>query len=98
MIKNIGILTSGGDNAGLNAVVRAVTRTGISRNVKVFGIKSGYRGLIEGQFVELTSRSVAGTLGQGGTWLGTARLPEWRLPKTRREAIRNMNIHNISLA
>ncbi|KAK8885212.1 hypothetical protein M9Y10_044342 [Tritrichomonas musculus] len=95
MIQNIGILTSGGDNAGLNAVVRAVTRTGISRNVNVFGIHSGYRGLIEGQIVQLTSRSVAGTLGQGGTWLGTARLPEWRHPKTRREAIRNMNQRNI---
>ncbi|OHT00392.1 Phosphofructokinase family protein [Tritrichomonas foetus] len=95
MLKNIGILTSGGDNAGLNAVIRAVTRTGLNRNVNVLGVRRGYRGLIEGQIFPLTSRSVAGTLGNGGTWLGTARLPEWTQPKVRREAIRNMNRANM---
>lgn len=91
MLRNVGILTSGGDNAGLNAVIRAAVRTGITRNVTVFGVHRGYRGLVEGQIFPLTSRNVAGTLGEGGTWLGTARLPEWREKKVRREAIRNMN-------
>ncbi|OHS96263.1 Phosphofructokinase family protein [Tritrichomonas foetus] len=95
MLKNIGILTSGGDNAGLNAVIRAVTRTGIARNVGVYGVRRGYRGLIEGQIFPLNSRSVAGTMQLGGTWLGTARLPEWQEPKVRREAIRNMNRQDI---
>lgn len=91
MLKSIGVLTSGGDNAGLNAVIRSVARTGIHKGLNVYGIRRGYRGLIEGQFMPLTSRTVSGTLGLGGTWLGTARLPEWKDPKVRREAIRNMN-------
>lgn len=94
-MKRIGILTSGGDNAGLNAVIRAAVRTGIHKNVEIFGVRRGYRGLIEGQMFPLNSRSVSGTLGLGGTWLGTARLPEWKQRKVRREAIRNMNRLNI---
>ena len=95
MIKNIGILTSGGDNAGLNAAIRAVTRTGIARGVNVFGVRRGYLGLKEDQIIPLNSRTVSGTLGLGGTFLGTARLPEWKEPKVRREAIRNLYRHDI---
>jgi len=95
MLKSIGILTSGGDNAGLNAVIRSVVRTGISKGINVYGVRRGYRGLIDGQISLLNSRSVSGTLGLGGTFLGTARLPEWKHAKVRREAIRNMNRHEI---
>lgn len=91
MLKSIGVLTSGGDNAGLNAVIRAVTRTCISKGTNVFGIHRGYMGLSEGQLFPLNSRLVSGTLGEGGTWLGTARLPSWKEARVRREAIRNMN-------
>lgn len=91
MLKSIGVLTSGGDNAGLNAVVRAVTRTGIAKGIKVYGVQRGYRGLIENQIFELNSRSVSGKLGLGGTFIGTARLPEWKDIKVRRQAIRNLN-------
>ena len=90
-MKSIAILTSGGDNAGLNAVIRAVTRTGLAKGMNVWGIRRGYRGLTEGQFISLNSRTVSGTIGLGGTWLGTARLPEWKNIKVRREAIRNLN-------
>lgn len=95
MIKSVGVLTSGGDNAGLNAVIRSVTRTGISRGVSVYGIRRGYRGLMEGQIFPLNSRTVSGTLGMGGTFLGTARLPEWKDIKVRREAIRNLNRQDV---
>ncbi|EAX94647.1 Phosphofructokinase family protein [Trichomonas vaginalis G3] len=94
-LKNIAVLTSGGDNAGLNAAVRAITRVGIARNVNVYGVLRGYRGLVEGQIFELNSRAVSGKMGLGGTFIGTARLPEWKDPKVRREAIRNMNRHDI---
>lgn len=95
MLKNIAVLTSGGDNAGLNAVIRAVTRAGEKLGVGVYGVRSGYRGLVEGQIIPLNSNKVSGTIQLGGTWLGTARLPEWRDPKVRRKAIRNMNLSNI---
>jgi 6-phosphofructokinase 1 len=95
MIKSIGILTSGGDHAGLNAVIRSATRTAINKGLLIHGVRRGYRGLMEGQIIPLTTRSVSGTLGIGGTWLGTARLPEWEKVKIRREAIRNMNRMNV---
>jgi 6-phosphofructokinase 1 len=78
MIKTIGVLTSGGDAPGMNAAVRAVTRTAISRGIKVYGIKRGYNGLINGDMIEMTERSVSDILQKGGTCLYTARCPEFR--------------------
>lgn len=78
MIKNIGVLTSGGDAPGMNAAVRAVTRTAISRGIKVYGVMRGYNGLINGDVIELTERSVSNILQRGGTCLYTARCPEFR--------------------
>ncbi len=78
MIKTIGVLTSGGDAPGMNAAVRAVTRTAISRGMKVLGIKRGYNGLINGDIEELTERSVSDILQKGGTCLYTARCHEFR--------------------
>ncbi len=78
MIKTIGVLTSGGDAPGMNAAVRAVTRTAISRGIKVYGVMRGYNGLINGDIIELTERSVSNILQRGGTCLYTARCPEFR--------------------
>ena len=95
-MKSIAILTSGGDNAGLNAVVRGATRTAITQGLNIYGVRQGYLGLKDGRISPLNSRLVSGTLGEGGTWLGTARLPEWSSnPRIRREAVRNMNRFNI---
>lgn len=94
-MKNIAILTSGGDHAGLNAVIRSVVRKCERSSINCFGVKRGYRGVVEGQIEALNSRSVAGILGLGGTFLGTARLPEWKDPKVRREAMRNFNKFSI---
>jgi 6-phosphofructokinase 1 len=74
--KKIGVLTSGGDAPGMNAAIRAVVRTSVHSDVKVFGITHGYQGLISGQISELTSRSVAETIHRGGTILRTSRCPE----------------------
>lgn len=69
-IKRIGILTGGGDAPGLNAVIRAVTRTAILKyGLEVIGFKQGYRGLYLGKTVELTLNSVSGILPRGGTIL-----------------------------
>ena len=71
-IKRIGILTGGGDCPGLNAVIRAVTKTAVYKhNVRVFGIEDGFQGLIENRIGELTSLHVSGILTRGGTILGT---------------------------
>lgn len=78
MIKTIGVLTSGGDAPGMNAAVRAVTRTALSKGMRVLGIKRGYNGLINGDIVELNERSVSDIIQKGGTCLYTARCPEFR--------------------
>jgi len=90
-MKRIGVLTSGGDGPGLNPCIRAVTRTALSLGMAVSGIKRGFAGLIDGEMVDLNDRSVGGILGQGGTFLGTARAPEFKTPKGLREALRNLN-------
>lgn len=78
MAKKIGILTSGGDAPGMNAVIRAVTRSAIRKGFEVVGIKRGYNGLINGDMVELTQRSVSDIIQRGGTMLYTARCKEFR--------------------
>ncbi len=72
-MKNIGVLTSGGDSPGMNAGIRAVVRTATYHGLQVFGIEHGYQGLIDGQIMPLTARSVSGIVGRGGTVLKTAR-------------------------
>jgi phosphofructokinase-like protein len=70
---NVGILTGGGDCPGLNAVIRAVTRRTMARGARAIGIREGWRGLVEGRFMELGSREISGILPRGGTILGTTR-------------------------
>jgi len=90
-IRNIGVLTSGGDAPGMNPCIRAVVRTALSHNVSVTGIEGGYNGLIHGSFRPMGARDVGGILQRGGTILQTARSQEFREPRGQREAIRQMN-------
>lgn len=78
MIKKIGVLTSGGDAPGMNAAVRAVVRTAISKGMEVYGIRRGYVGLISGDIFKMDARSVSDIIHRGGTMLYTARCPEFR--------------------
>ena len=72
-VKNVGILTGGGDCPGLNAVIRAVVKTAINKyDVDVYGFKDGFHGIIKNQYIKLDSRSVSGILTHGGTILGTS--------------------------
>ncbi|MBR4022987.1 MAG: 6-phosphofructokinase [Ruminococcus sp.] len=78
MIKKIGVLTSGGDAPGMNAAIRAVVRTALSKGMEVYGIRRGYVGLINGDIFKMDARSVSDIIRQGGTMLYTARCPEFR--------------------
>lgn len=80
-INTIGVLTSGGDAPGMNATIRAVVRTALSRGKKVMGIRKGYNGLINGDIFEMDSRSVSDTIQKGGTVLQTARCKEFMTPE-----------------
>ena len=77
-MKKIGVLTSGGDAPGMNAAVRAVARAGLSKGMEVIGIERGYVGLLDREFVELNAKTVSGIIQRGGTFLYTARCPEFR--------------------
>ena len=77
-MKRIAVLTSGGDAPGMNAAIRAVTRTGLAHGFEVFGVRHGYNGLIAGDFVAYGPREVGGILSLAGTKLGTARCAEMR--------------------
>ena len=77
-MKKIGVLTSGGDAPGMNACVRAVVRCGINSGLEVVGIRRGYCGILEEDFVKLGSRSVANIIYRGGTILETARCEEMK--------------------
>lgn len=91
----IGVLTSGGDAPGMNAAIRAVVRAGEFFGHEVYGIKDGYRGLVEDDMVLLDHKSVSGMLSRGGTFLGTTRLPEFLKEETRQVAVRNLKERGI---
>ena len=76
-MKRIGVLTGGGDSAGMNPAVRAVVRTASRHGVQVIGIRRGWLGLAENDHVELTPHDVSGILHMGGTFLRTFRYPEF---------------------
>ncbi len=95
-MKRLAILTSGGDAPGMNAAVRAAARVGIDKGWEVFGVREGFRGLIDGNFVRLDARMVGGILGLGGTMLGSARCPEFRDESVQREALKRSEDFDLS--
>ena len=86
-IKRIGVLTSGGDAPGMNAAVRAVVRTGLACGIECIGIRRGWQGLINSDFVQLTRESVGHLLSRGGTILYTARSEEFMTEAGRQKAV-----------
>lgn len=85
-IKTIGILTSGGDAPGMNAAVRALTRTAIYNGFRVKAIFRGFKGLITGEIIEFKTQNVSNIIQQGGTILKTARCEEFRTYEGRKLA------------
>ena len=85
-IKTIGILTSGGDAPGMNAAIRAVTRSGICNGLSVKGIYRGYDGLIKDEVKSFTTEDVSGIITRGGTILKTDRSKEFMTPEGMQKA------------
>ncbi len=94
-IKSIAVMTSGGDSPGMNAAIRAVVRAGISNGVKVYGIKRGYEGMIEGDIIPLQSNSVSNIIQRGGTILKSARSERFRTVEGRKQAYNQLVANNI---
>ena len=95
MIKRIGVLTSGGDSPGMNAAIRSVTRTALYHGREIVGIRRGYQGLLEEDFIPLIRSSVGGILLRGGTILRTARCPEFMRPEGVNAALSNLRQNEI---
>ena len=85
-IRCVGVLTSGGDAPGMNAAIRAVTRSAISNGFKVKGIYRGFDGLIKGEVKNFTTEDVSSIIQTGGTILRTARSKEFETPEGRKKA------------
>ena len=94
-MKRIGVLTSGGDAPGMNAAIRAVVRTGLSRGWEVMGIRNGYAGLFKDTVAPMGARAVGGIIQQGGTILGSSRCPEFKTQEGRQQALRVLEEHGI---
>ncbi len=96
-IRNIGVLTSGGDAPGMNAAVRAVVRAGLYYGYNMYGIRRGYHGLWRGDIKQLQARDVSGILQRGGTFLMTARSATFQTPEGVQKAKEMANVFNLSV-
>ena len=94
-MKRIGVLTSGGDAPGMNAAIRSTVRAGLYYKLSVVGIQRGYQGLIEGDMLEMTSRSVGDIIQSSGTILKSARSAEFETPEGQEKAIRNLKAFDV---
>lgn len=90
-MKRIGVLTGGGDAAGMNPALRAVVRTALGRGVEVVGIERGWLGLAEGTWSDLHAGDMSGIIGQGGTILRTFRYPEFATDEGAAPVFRNLD-------
>jgi len=94
-VKKIGVLTSGGDAPGMNACIRAIVRSGVKEKLEVVGIRRGYAGLLEGEFVKLGPRSVSNIIHRGGTFLETARCEEMKTAEGMKKAVQVLHREGI---
>ncbi|MGT2865586.1 6-phosphofructokinase [Streptococcus fryi] len=94
-MKRIAVLTSGGDSPGMNAAVRAVVRQAISEGMEVYGINNGYAGMVAGDIFPLDSRTVGDNISRGGTFLYSARYPEFAKLEGQLAGIEQLKKHGI---
>ncbi|AEB29703.1 6-phosphofructokinase [Carnobacterium sp. 17-4] len=90
-MKRIAVLTSGGDAPGMNAAIRAVVRKGLYEGMEVYGINYGYAGLVAGDIRKLTRRDVGDKISRGGTFLYSARYPEFATEEGQLKGIEQLN-------
>jgi 6-phosphofructokinase 1 len=95
-MKRIAIVTSGGDAPGINAAIRAAVRTAIDKGWETFGVRHGYSGLANDDFLPLGLRDVGGIIQRGGTMLGSKRYPEFKADETQLKAIRFLRQRDIN--
>ena len=94
-MRRIAVLTSGGDAPGMNAAIRAVTRSALDRGWEVYGVRNGFAGLIAGHTEPLSARSVGGIMQYGGTFLGSARCPDFTTEAGQLKAVGQLSKQNI---
>ena len=94
-MDRIAVLTSGGDAPGMNACIRAVVRTALNNKMDIYGVERGYAGLVKGEIKRLESRSVSNMIHKGGTFLNTARCPEFKDVEVQRQAVEALNAYGI---
>ncbi len=95
LLNRIGVFTSGGDAPGMNACVRAVVRTALANDLEVVGIRRGYAGMIDGDYVEMDGQSVSNIVQKGGTVLKSARSARFREPEWRAKAAEQLRESHI---
>lgn len=93
--RRVGVLTSGGDAPGMNAVVRAIARKAAKQGVDAVGIIGGYKGLINGNFIPLTTSAVSNIIQHGGTMLYSDRCPEFKTEEGIQKAVQTCHDNNI---
>lgn len=91
----LAVLTSGGDAPGMNAVIRAVVRTSLYHGIEIYGVKDGYKGLVDDDMRIYQSFDVGQILNRGGTILGSARLPEFKEEAVVAKAVKNLRNRGI---
>ncbi len=89
-MKRIGLLTSGGDSPGMNSAIRAVVRKAMYERAEIIGVRRGFKGLVEGDFLPMDSRSVSGIINRGGTLLLSSRCEEFKTRRGQRKAVENI--------
>lgn len=94
-LGRVGVFTSGGDAPGMNACVRAITRNLIAEEIEVVGIRRGYAGLIEGDYVDMDGQSVSNIVQKGGTILKSARSKEFQTVEGRASAAEQLHAASI---
>lgn len=94
-VKKIVVITGGGDSSGMNAGVRGVVRTAAELGIKVLGALEGFKGLVEGNFIELNIRNVCDIIHRGGTKLYTVRYPQFKEDKVVKKAVKVAKEHGI---
>ena len=95
MIKKIGILTSGGDAPGMNTAIRSIARSALKKGIKVMVIHEGFKGLVEDKIFDAKRGTFANIVNSGGSFIKSARLPEFAQLKVRKKAHENLKKHNI---
>jgi 6-phosphofructokinase 1 len=94
-MKRLAVLTSGGDSPGMNPAIRSITRTGLNKGLQILGIRNGYQGLLDNEFMDLDGHVVSGRIRDAGTFLQTSRCPEFVHEEARRRALDILAKHRI---